>query len=176
MCDEACGQTPKITRECRGDECRAEHPQLIHKVIEIATCVCGVCGVCGVACVADDRLRTQVELSYPAFTMKMPSFVDPELEALFLSIGAVKNTYMVPPTHHRIPCVVSARVSCAVSCVRCVSCDLNFFLDFRSSTVSARRHRLGRARTGGRFTVRASRSGGGDDESGGFGSAAVCWR
>ncbi|ELR21744.1 uncharacterized protein ACA1_384800 [Acanthamoeba castellanii str. Neff] len=67
MCDEACGQTPKITRECRGDECRAEHPQLIHKV----------------------------ELSYPAFTMRMPSFVDPELEALFLSVGAVKNTYMV---------------------------------------------------------------------------------
>jgi hypothetical protein len=54
MCDEACGQTPKITRECRGDECRAEHPQLIHKVFEIATCVCGVscvrrvrCCVCG---------------------------------------------------------------------------------------------------------------------------------
>jgi hypothetical protein len=45
MCDEACGQTPKITRECRGDECRAEHPQLIHKVIEIATCAC-VCGLC----------------------------------------------------------------------------------------------------------------------------------
>jgi hypothetical protein len=59
--------------------------------------------------------------------MKMPSFVDPELEALFLSVGAVKNTYMVTPTHHRIPFVISARVSCAVSCVRCVSCDLNFF-------------------------------------------------
>jgi hypothetical protein len=37
----------------------------------------------------------QMELSYPAFVMKMPSFVDPDLEALFLNVGAVKNTYMV---------------------------------------------------------------------------------
>jgi hypothetical protein len=93
VCDEACGQVAKITYECRGAECQAEHPQLIYKVRTHHS-------VHQLHHHQPDltharTARRQARLLYPVFRVKMPAFANPEVEARFLSVNAVKDVYMV---------------------------------------------------------------------------------
>jgi hypothetical protein len=94
VCDEACGQVAKITYECRGAECQAEHPQLIYMVHTHHLLRVSLHHHQSDLTYARTA-RRQARLLYPVFRVKMPAFANPEAEARFLSVNAVKDVYMV---------------------------------------------------------------------------------